>query len=51
MELHNDMILLWGLSTDAWITIATVITIIAVMGHYPSSVHTLNIHRVSYLPS
>ena len=31
MELHNDMILLWGLSTDAWITIATVITIIAVM--------------------
>ena len=31
MELHNDMILLWGLSIDAWITIATVITIIAVM--------------------
>ena len=31
MELHNDMILLWGLSLDAWITIATVITIIIVM--------------------
>ena len=31
MELHNDMILLWGLSLDAWITIATVMTIIAVM--------------------
>ncbi len=31
MELHNDMILLWGLSIDAWITIATVMTIIAVM--------------------
>ena len=31
MDLHNDMILLWGLSLDAWITIATVITIITVM--------------------
>ena len=31
MELHNEMILLWGLGIDAWITIATVITIIAVM--------------------
>ena len=31
MELHNDMILLWGLGIDAWITIATVITIITVM--------------------
>ena len=31
MQLPNDIILLWGLSIDAWITIATVITIIAVM--------------------
>ena len=31
MDLHNDMILLWSLSLDAWITIATVITIITVM--------------------
>ena len=29
--MHSDMILLWGLSIDAWITIATVMTIIAVM--------------------
>ena len=29
--MHGDMILLWGLSIDAWITIATVMTIIAVM--------------------
>ena len=31
MELANDIILLWGLSIDAWITIATVISIIVVM--------------------
>jgi len=31
MESHNEMLLLWGLGIDAWITIATVITIIAVM--------------------
>ena len=31
MGLVNDTILLWGLGTDAWITIATVITIIGVM--------------------
>ena len=31
MEWHSDIILLWGLSIDAWITIATVVTIIAVM--------------------
>jgi di/tricarboxylate transporter len=29
--MHNDIILLWGLSIDAWITIAMVVTIIAVM--------------------
>ena len=29
--MHSDIILLWGLSIDAWITIATVITIITVM--------------------
>ena len=31
MELGNDTILLWGLGTDAWITIATVVTMIGVM--------------------
>ena len=31
MELHDDIILLWGLGLDAWITIATVMTIITVM--------------------
>ena len=31
MELHEGMTLMLGLSIDAWITIATVITIIAVM--------------------
>ena len=29
--MHSEIILLWGLSLDAWITIATVITIITVM--------------------
>ena len=29
--MHSDIILLWGLSIDAWMTIATVITIITVM--------------------
>lgn len=31
MELYNDVFLLWGLTVEAWITIVTVITIIAVM--------------------
>ena len=31
MELGNDIILLWGLGMNAWITIATVITMIGVM--------------------
>jgi len=31
MELHSNQILLWGLGVDAWITIATVVTIIVVM--------------------
>ena len=31
MELYHDMILMWGLSLDAWITIVTVVTIITVM--------------------
>jgi di/tricarboxylate transporter len=31
MDLPTDLFLLWGLTIDAWITIATVITIIAVM--------------------
>ena len=31
MGLHNDIILLWGLGIDAWITIITVMAVIAVM--------------------
>ena len=31
MGLHNDIILLWGLGIDAWITIATVVAVIVVM--------------------
>ncbi len=31
MEMQNEIMLIWGLSIDAWITIATVITIITVM--------------------
>ncbi|MBO7590230.1 MAG: SLC13 family permease [Prevotella sp.] len=31
MEWHSDIVLLWGLTIDAWITIATVVTIIGVM--------------------
>jgi di/tricarboxylate transporter len=31
MGLHNDIILLWGLGIDAWITIATVVGVIVVM--------------------
>ena len=31
MELNNDIILLWGFSIDAWITIATVVAVIVVM--------------------
>lgn len=31
MELVNHAFLLWGLTIDAWITIVTVTTIIAVM--------------------
>ena len=29
--MHNEIIMIWGLSIDAWITIATVMTIITVM--------------------
>ena len=31
MALGNDIILLWGLNIDAWITIATVVGVISVM--------------------
>ena len=31
MGAHNDIILLWGLGIDAWITIATVVAVIVVM--------------------
>jgi di/tricarboxylate transporter len=31
MKMQNEIMLIWGLSIDAWITIATVITIITVM--------------------